>query len=59
MMLIISFAAICLACALLWMELQQYGPYPWWKTEGVTPATSQVSPAPSTLVVLDAPFARM
>jgi hypothetical protein len=35
MMLIISFAAICVACGLLWAELQQYAPYPWWKTEGV------------------------
>jgi hypothetical protein len=46
MMLIISFAAICVACGLLWAELQQYAPYPWWKTEGVSPAGSaQLLPA--------------
>jgi hypothetical protein len=44
MMLIIAFIAICVACVLLWFELQDYAPYPWWKTEGVTPATSQVVP---------------
>jgi hypothetical protein len=44
MMLIISFAAICVACIVLWMELQEYGPYPWWKTEGVSPA-AQLAPA--------------
>ena len=55
MMLIISFAAICVACTLLWFELQEYGPYPWWKTEGVAPATSQLSPVPSSsLAGLDA-----
>jgi hypothetical protein len=44
-MLIISFAAICVACVLLWAELQVYGPFPWWKTDGVSPAgTSQVVP---------------
>ncbi len=45
MMLIISFIAICVACTVLWFELQDYAPYPWWKTEGVSPATSQVVPA--------------
>ncbi|MCH5376822.1 MAG: hypothetical protein JJ992_22880 [Planctomycetes bacterium] len=44
MMLIISFLAICVACTLLWLELQDYAPYPWWKTEGVSPATSQAAP---------------
>jgi len=45
MMLIISFAAICVACMLLWAELRAYAPYPWWKTEGVSPAgTSQLLP---------------
>jgi hypothetical protein len=44
-MLIISFAAICIACGLLWAELQAYGPFPWWKTDGVSPAgTAQVFP---------------
>lgn len=31
-MLMISLAAISLACLLLWMELGTYGDYPWWKT---------------------------
>ncbi|MBI2478247.1 MAG: hypothetical protein HYV60_06275 [Planctomycetia bacterium] len=31
-MLAISFCAIVLACILLWMELQLWGDYPWWKT---------------------------
>ncbi|HRX82059.1 MAG: hypothetical protein H6821_12600 [Planctomycetaceae bacterium] len=31
-MLFISFCAIVLACMLLWMELQLWGDYPWWKT---------------------------
>jgi hypothetical protein len=43
MMLILSFIAICVACVLLWMELQDYGPYPWWKTDGIAPATSQLN----------------
>jgi hypothetical protein len=48
-MLIISFAAICIACTLLWLELQEYGPYPWWKTDGVSPAsTSQAAPVLSS-----------
>ena len=42
MMLILSFIAICIACTLLWMELTQYGNYPWWKTDGVAPATSSL-----------------
>jgi hypothetical protein len=54
MMLIISFAAICVACGLLWAELQQYAPYPWWKTEGVSPAgTSQL--LPTHLPTLESP----
>ena len=44
MMLIISFVATCIACILLWMELQEYAPN-YWRTEGVSPAgTSQVAP---------------
>jgi len=31
-MLMISLAAISVACLLLWMELGTYGDYPWWKT---------------------------
>jgi hypothetical protein len=40
MMLILAFVAICIACTLLWLELQYYGPYPWWKTDGVAPVTA-------------------
>jgi hypothetical protein len=48
MMLILAFVAICIACTLLWFELQAYAPYPWWKTEGVTPISTSMlhSPAP-------------
>ena len=42
MMLILSFIAICVACTLLWMELQVYAPYPWWETKQVAPATSSL-----------------
>ena len=41
MMLILSFLGICVACVLLWMELQEYGAFPWWKTSNIPiPATS-------------------
>lgn len=36
-MLFISFCAIVLACILLWMELQLWGDYPWWKTSDAIP----------------------
>ena len=36
-MLFISFCAIVLACVLLWIELQMWGAYPWWKTTDATP----------------------
>ena len=36
-MLFISFCAIVLACMLLWMELQMWGDYPWWKTTEAIP----------------------
>ena len=32
-MLIVSFIAICTACVLLYLELSQYGAYPWWKVD--------------------------
>lgn len=38
MMLILAFIAICIACTLLWMELQSFGSYPWWKTDSVAPS---------------------
>lgn len=41
MMLILSFLGICVACVLLWLELQEYGAFPWWKTSNIPiPATS-------------------
>ena len=40
MMLILSFVAVCVACFLLWRELQAYAPYPWWETKQVAPTTS-------------------
>ena len=39
MMLIISFFAILTSCILLYMELQQYGAYPWWNTSGSQPSS--------------------
>ncbi len=48
-MLIISFVATCIACTLLYMELQEYAPE-YWGTGGISPAgTSQIAPdlAPS------------
>ena len=46
MMLILAFLAICVACVLLFLELQEYGTFPtWWKTSGISvPATSSVTP---------------
>jgi len=42
MMLILAFIAICIACTLLWLELQAFGAYPWWKTDGVAPAAAML-----------------
>ena len=36
-MLWISLLAIIVACLLLFTELQQYSPFPWWRTSGVVP----------------------
>jgi hypothetical protein len=47
MMLILAFVAICVACVLLWMELQAYRPE-YWRAKSVAPATSWIS-APSGL----------
>jgi hypothetical protein len=35
-MLILAFLAIVTACILLYMELTQFGNYPWWNTSGVS-----------------------
>ncbi|MGM0488718.1 MAG: hypothetical protein ACQESR_18415 [Planctomycetota bacterium] len=32
-MLIIAFCAITIACLLLYLELRQWGSFPWWKAE--------------------------
>jgi len=40
MMLILSFIAICIASTLLYMELNRFGNYPWWKTGDAAPATT-------------------
>lgn len=34
MMLILSFLFLCVACTLLYLELQNYGQYPWWRVTG-------------------------
>ncbi len=34
-MLGVSLLAVTIACLLLYLELQQYSPFPWWKTSGV------------------------
>jgi hypothetical protein len=39
MMLILSFIALVTACILMYMELQSYGTYPWWKTDRAKPST--------------------
>lgn len=41
MMLVISFIAITTACTLLYLELQLYGVFPWWKPPAgiTTPST--------------------
>ena len=42
MMLILSLVAVCVACVLLWRELQAYAPYPWWETKQIAPATTSL-----------------
>ncbi len=44
MMLVISLFAIIVACIVLWMELKQYGDFPWWDTKGVGPAATSLAP---------------
>jgi hypothetical protein len=34
-MLVLSLAAILTACVILLLELEAYGDFPWWNTEGV------------------------
>lgn len=50
MMLILAFIGICVACVMLWLELQEYGSFPWWKTSNIpVPATSSVDSAAQPL----------
>jgi len=35
-MLILAFLALVTSCILLYMELTQFGNYPWWNTSGVS-----------------------
>ena len=41
----LAFFALVTGCTLLYLELQEYGKYPWWDTRGVR--TSQVAPSDS------------
>jgi hypothetical protein len=58
MMLILSFIAVCIACVLLWLELQVYAPYPWWETKQVAPATSSLYTPASGLAAELVPYLR-
>jgi hypothetical protein len=51
MMLILSFIAVCVACFLLWQELQAYAPYPWWETKQAAPAATSLIPGDSGSLV--------
>jgi len=46
-MLFIAFVAIVVACVLLWMELQQWGDYPWWRTTDAIPKAAAQLPVSS------------
>jgi hypothetical protein len=46
-MLVIALIALLTACVLLWLELQSYGSYPWWKPAvGGSPTSQAPSFAP-------------
>ncbi len=47
-MLIVSFCAIITACLLLYLELKQWGSFPWWKPTTGGTAAAYVSPAETT-----------
>ena len=36
-MLLLSFLAIVTASVVLYLNLQEYGTYPWWNTGGIAP----------------------
>jgi len=50
-MLIISFLCIVTACVLLYLELRQWGSYPWWNTSGAKPTMQARYSAPGDLPV--------
>lgn len=43
-MLIVSFFAIITACLLLYLELKQWGSFPWWKKPAGGAAAAYVTP---------------
>jgi hypothetical protein len=47
-MLIVSCCAILTACLLLWMELSQWGSFPWWKRPAGGAAAAYVNPSDVT-----------
>jgi hypothetical protein len=47
-MLIVSFFAIITACLLLYMELKQWGSFPWWRKPPGGAAAAFASPAETT-----------
>lgn len=47
-MLIVAFCAIITACLLLYLELKQWGSFPWWKKPAGGAAAAYVSPADMT-----------
>ena len=47
MMLVISFFCLVTACVLLFQELNRWGSYPWWNTDGGKPNVSSVEPVSS------------
>jgi hypothetical protein len=55
-MLIVAFFAITIACLLLYLELRQWGSFPWWKAQSGGGAAAYVTPAEAALPV---PTARL
>ncbi len=41
-MLIVAFCAILIACLLLYLELQRWGSFPWWKAQTGGGATAYI-----------------
>jgi hypothetical protein len=52
MMLILSFFALVIGSVLLYLELTQYGDYPWWVTSGAGRTSLLNIPAPLDLLGL-------